>query len=116
MTLKIRMATAITACFWMLLTLALALHPASASQKAPPKTHHIAIKGFKFEPAKLEVEVGDTVIWTNEDIVPHIVTAEKFKLKSMDQGESSSLRAKQKGAFPYFCRFHPTMKAELVVH
>lgn len=74
------------------------------------------IKGFKFEPDKLEVEVGDIVVWTNQDIVPHIVTGDKFKSKSMDQGQSWSLKVKQKGEFPYICRFHPTMKAELVVH
>jgi plastocyanin len=34
----------------------------------------------------------------------------------MDQEESWSFKPKQKGDFPYFCRFHPTMKAELVVH
>lgn len=108
--------TFFSASFLALLGLAMGKYPASAGQESSPKTYHVAIKGFKFEPDRLEVEVGDTVIWTNEDIVPHLVTAEKFKLKSMDQGESSSLRTKQKGAFPYFCRFHPTMKAELVVH
>lgn len=92
------------------------LLPAPAAQSRSPKTFHIAIKGFRFQPEKLEVEVGDTVIWTNEDIVPHIVTAEKIKSKSMDKGESWSLKVKQKGDFPYICRFHPTMKAELIVH
>jgi plastocyanin len=75
MTMKTRMATGTIAFFWILLMLAFALHPASAGQKASPKTFHVAIKGFKFQPEKLEVEVGDTVTWTNEDIVPHIVTA-----------------------------------------
>ena len=99
----------------MLLTLAAVLRPASASQKASPRTFKIAIKGFKFVPEKLEVAVGDTVIWTNEDIVLHIVSAERFHSKSMDKGENWSFRPKQKGEFPYICRFHPTMKAELVV-
>jgi plastocyanin len=115
-TTRSRIATRITASLFMLLTLAAVLRPASARQKASPKTHNIAIKGFKFVPERLEVAVGDTVIWTNEDIVPHIVTADKFHSKSMDKGESWSFRPKQKGEFPYICRFHPTMKAELVVH
>jgi plastocyanin len=115
-TKRSQIAARITASFLILLTLAAVLRPASAGQKAPPKTFNIAIKGFKFNPEKLEVAVGDTVIWTNEDIVPHIVAADKFHSKSMDKGESWSFRPKQKGEFPYICGFHPTMKAELVVH
>ncbi len=106
----------VCAFFSVLLTPAFGVHAGSAGQKAAPKTYHVVIKGFKFEPEKLGVEVGDTVTWTNEDIVPHIVTAEKFKSKRMDQGESWSFKAKQKGDFPYICGFHPTMKAELVVY
>ena len=105
-----------SALFLALLALVSTIPPAPAEQQKSPKTYNVAIKGFEFQPEKLEVEVGDTVIWTNEDIVPHIVTAEKFKSKSMDKGESWSLRVKQKGNFPYICRFHPTMKAELIVH
>ena len=100
----------------VLLALVLPISPAPAAQGRPPKTFNVAIKDFKFQPEKLEVEVGDTVIWTNHDIVPHIVSAEKFKSKNMDKGESWSLKVKQKGDFPYICRFHPTMKAELIVH
>ena len=100
----------------VLLAAAFTLPPTPAAQRKTPKTFNVAIKGFEFQPEKLEVEVGDTVTWTNEDIVPHIVVAEKFKSKSMDKGESWSLKVKQKGDFPYICRFHPTMKAELIVH
>ena len=89
---------------------------ASSDQKPSPKTYNVSIKGFKFVPDKLEVNVGDTIIWKNEDIVPHIVTADKFKSKSLDQGESWTYTVTEKGDFPYICRFHPTMKAELIVH
>jgi len=102
--------------FLVLPALVSTLAPAPVAQKKSPKTYNIAIRGFKFQPEKLDVEVGDTVVWTNEDIVPHIVTAEKFKSKSMDKGESWSLKVKQEGDFPYICRFHPSMKAELIVH
>jgi plastocyanin len=105
-----------SALFLVLLALVSSIFPAPAAPKKSPATYNVAIKGFKFQPEKLEVEVGDIVIWTNEDIVPHIVTAGKFKSKSMDKGESWSLKVKQKGDFPYICRFHPTMKAELIVH
>src|SRR5215468_562259 len=61
------------------------------------KAYNVAIKGFKFAPDKLEVNAGDTITWKNEDIVPHIVTGDKFKSKSMDQGESWTYTAKRRG-------------------
>jgi len=98
----------------MLLFFGTAASAGAADQK--PKTYTIVIKGFKFTPDKLEVNAGDVIVWRNEDIVPHIVTAEKFKSKNLDEGESWSYTAKQKGDFPYNCRYHPTMTAELIVH
>ena len=88
---------------------------ASAEGKPTPKTYNVVIKGFKFIPDKLEVNAGDAVIWKNEDIVPHTATGKRFDSKSLDKGQSWSYVAKAKGAFPYICRFHPTMKAELTV-
>jgi plastocyanin len=102
--------------FLILPALVVQCQPASVGQNAQRRIHHVVIKGFKFDPEKLEVEAGDTVVWTNEDIVPHIVTADKFKSRSLDKGESWSLKTKQKGDFSYICKFHPTMKAELIVN
>lgn len=93
---------------------ALIAPPAPAA--GPPRTHRVAIKGFKFEPERLEVNGGDTVIWTNEDIVPHTATSTKhFDSKRLDKGKSWSYMAKKTGSFPYICTYHPTMKGELVV-
>jgi len=89
---------------------------AQGQQSSSHKNYTVSIKGFKFVPEKLEVNAGDTITWKNEDIVPHIVTCDKFKSKSLDQGDSWTYMAKQKGDFPYNCNFHPTMKGEVVVH
>ena len=60
------------------------LSSAPADTKPGAKTHTVLIKGFKFVPEQLEVEAGDTVIWKNEDIVPHTATAKKiFDSKKM---------------------------------
>ncbi len=92
------------------------LDSASADTKPGAKTWTVLIKGFKFVPERLEVEAGDTVIWKNEDIVPHTATAKKlFDSKKLDQGQSWSYVAKQKGSHPYICLYHPTMTGELVV-
>jgi plastocyanin len=82
-----------------------------------PKTHTIAIEGMRFIPADVEVSVGDTVIWKNQDVVPHTATSDS---KSFDSGEikagaSWKHVAKKAGSYAYICTYHPTMKAELVV-
>ena len=82
-----------------------------------PKTHTVTIQGMRFMPANLEVSVGDTVIWKNQDVVPHTATSAR---KSFDSGEikagaSWKYVAKKAGSYAYICTYHPTMKAELVV-
>lgn len=47
---------------------------ASPSPTASPKPVAIAIKGFAFSPATIEVAKGTTITWTNEDTVNHTVT------------------------------------------
>jgi plastocyanin len=82
-----------------------------------PETHSIAIRGFQYLPAKLVVQQGDTVVWTNEDIVPHTATAQGKGLDSGSIGTKQSWRytADRQGTYSYDCTFHPNMKGTLVV-
>lgn len=92
------------------------LMTSTPSTRSEPSTHTVLIQGFEFAPARLEVTAGDTVIWKNQDIVPHTATAQKaFDSKGIDTGKSWTYVARQKGAFPYICTYHPTMTAELIV-
>jgi plastocyanin len=86
-------------------------------QKAEPQTHTVSISGFKFVPETLTVNAGDTVIWKNEDIVPHTATAEGkgFNSKGIESKASWKYVADKAGTYPYLCTFHPTMKAKLIV-
>lgn len=84
--------------------------------RAAAQTHTVRIKNFVFEPARLEVQTGDTIVWTNEDIVPHTATAKSaFDSKGIEAGKSWRFVAKATGTFAYVCTFHPTMKGEVVV-
>ena len=98
-----------------LLAISIAVLPAAAL--AAGKTHTVTIEGLKFNPERLEVAAGDTVVWTNQDVVPHTVTASRAKVESGEIAPGKSWRfvAKKKGEMPYICRIHPTMKATLVV-
>jgi plastocyanin len=89
---------------------------APADQKPASKTHTVLIRRFRLVPQRLEVAAGDTIVWKNEDIVPHTATAnEFFDSGELDKGQSWTYVAKQKGSFRYLCTYHPTMRGELVV-
>ena len=72
---------------------------------------------MKFLPERLEVAAGDTVTWTNRDVVPHTVTAAGAGLESgsIAPGASWKHTVRSRGEIRYVCRFHPTMKAVVVV-
>jgi len=89
---------------------------AQGGQQAKGKTYTVHIKGFEFTPEILEVSRGDTVVWMNDDIVPHTATAKgAFDSKGLTHGRSWSYVANKTGTHPYICSYHPTMKGELVV-
>jgi len=77
----------------------------------------VTIEGMKNNPQRLEVAAGDTVVWTNKDVVPHTVTATQAKVESGEIAPGKGWRfvAKKKGEMPYVCRIHPTMKGVLIV-
>src|SRR5688572_20940188 len=84
---------------------------------AASTTHTIVVENMKFVPENLTVKPGDSVVWVNKDFFPHTATAQH---KSFDSGDiaankSWKLVAAKKGAFPYVCTLHPTMKATLIV-
>jgi plastocyanin len=85
-------------------------------------THQVHIRNMKFVPETVEVHVGDQVVWTNEDIVPHTVTAKNpsggkpdFNSGAIESGKTFKKRMSRAGAIDYVCSFHPTMKAKIIV-
>lgn len=84
---------------------------------SPPTTHRIAIRGFLFDPAEVVVAVGDTVIWMNEDLLPHTATsaAGGWDTGSIATGDSAIVVMDRLGVNSYLCTFHPNMVGEVVV-
>ena len=88
----------------------------SSPEKVMHKSYNVEIKQMQFHPADLTVQKGDTVIWTNHDIVTHDVTEEKNKLWTsgpLAPGESRSLVADKSA--DYYCSIHVVMKGKLIV-
>jgi len=72
-------------------------------------------RNFAFEPSSLEVKVGDTVTFVNEDSAPHVVSIDGKDLGNQNQGDSVSWTAEKAGEFPYVCTIHPSMTGTIVV-
>jgi len=89
--------------------------PGAASAQAKPVTHTVTIDATSYSPKTLTVRVGDTIVWVNEDLFPHTVTAKTGRFDSGDiaAGESWTYTVKAEGMFGYFCIYHTTMKGTL---
>src|SRR5215203_1917836 len=74
-----------------------------------------------YQPNPIQVSVGTTVIWTNDDSQPHTVTSgsngqpdNKFNSSPnfnplLNPGQTFSFTFTQAGDYPYFCMLHPNM-------
>ena len=77
----------------------------------------VTIKDFAFAPGTLEVAVGTTVNWTNQDSTAHTVTADdgSFDSKSIAAGSGFSQAFSTAGTFAYHCTIHTSMTATITV-
>jgi len=80
--------------------------------------HEISIKKFKFTPAEITIEVGDSIRWTNnEKRQYHSVWFEKLGEPEADYlfpGDFYDRTFDKEGDFPYRCGPHPKMTG--IVH
>jgi len=78
---------------------------------------NVRIKGLKFVPQNLNVKVGTTVTWRNEDHVPHNIESSDGTLQSpnLEQGETWSFKFTQPGTYEYICGLHQSMKGSVKV-
>ena len=85
----------------------------------PAVTHQVNITSqLTFSPATINIDVGDTVLWTVTGI-GHTTTSGvpgnpngvwKSPGTFMRVGESFDFPFTQEGSFPYFCELHPSMR------
>ncbi len=83
-------------------------------------TYEVNIKKFKFEPALIELEKGDRVIWINKEKRQY----HNVWFKTLDKQEPGYLFPDERyqkvfndeGRFDYECGPHPEMKGRIVVN
>jgi len=121
------MSRALRVTFLVGLVLAVALVAGCSSYKAPSGGGGqsgggtsggttVTEKDFAFTPQTLQVKVGDTVTFKNEDSAPHHVVFQAGNdLGEQQQGQSVTYKAVSRGSFPYKCVIHPSMTGTLVV-
>jgi plastocyanin len=82
-------------------------------------TTHVTIAQYAFGPSSLTVHVGDTVVWTNKDTVPHDVTTTSAPVSlhspTITTGNTWKYTFTVAGTYSYICSIHPDMHARLTV-
>ena len=88
-----------------------------AESSGRARTHTVEIRNFGFSPARLELAVGDTVVWVNRDAAPHTATeaAGLWDSEELEAGARWSRVVVEAGRVAYLCAYHPSMRGELIV-
>jgi plastocyanin len=92
----------------------------TTAQPATSGAQTVMISGFKYQPPIVTVKAGDTIVWRNNDIVPHTVTAAEVNhARALDSGSIAKGGSWQwvakPGTYDYICTLHPNMKGRLTV-
>jgi plastocyanin len=91
--------------------------PSALPDEAPTALPEVSIIDLTFQPESIEVPVGTTVSWRNDDPFDHTVTATDggFNSGIMGAGAEFTQTFETAGTFDYFCAVHPSMRGTVVV-
>ena len=97
--------------------IAVAVTASASCTRRAPRSYVITMATVGFQPAELVVDRGDTIVWKNDDFLPHTATARDgaWDSKSIDAGKSWSYVADKAGRYSYYCVFHPNMQGTIEV-
>ncbi|HEY5736579.1 MAG TPA: plastocyanin/azurin family copper-binding protein [Nitrosopumilus sp.] len=80
----------------------------------PNGNYDVTGAGF-YSPLNLEIPVGTTVTWVNDDSVPHNIQSigeegkviQLFNSPPLNTGDRFEFTFEESGVYNYFCSFHP---------
>lgn len=78
----------------------------------------VTISNFAFSPKALNIALGDTVTWTNQDSVAHTVTSDvgsELDSGAINTNLTYSHTFNTPGTYPYHCNFHDSMNGTVYV-
>lgn len=80
------------------------------------------VNSLGFSPSTITIVIGvnNTVLWTNDDNVPHTVTSDTsdaivFSSDNLNPGDTFSFTFSRPGIYSYHCSYHPWMKGTIIV-
>lgn len=89
----------------------------NSSNENTSKSKHVVdtvnIQRMQFIPAVLKTNIGDSVVWINNDIVSHDVKSKIFYSDTLNVGKSWKWVVKDSA--DYQCSIHPTMTGKIVL-
>ncbi len=90
--------------------------PTPAPGAASANEATVGIADFTFTPATVNIPVGGSVVWTNNDKQQHTATsAGNFDAGAIQPGTSTTVTFDTAGSFTYICSFHPFMTGTVVI-
>jgi plastocyanin len=89
---------------------------AAACVPARAATIEIMMQNLEISPTVVSAKVGDTIEWTNKDVLLHSATARNGDFDvNLPPKKTGSVVLKKVGTVDYYCRYHPNMKATIDV-
>jgi plastocyanin len=93
----------------------------TGDKKSEAKPITVTMKSLSYDPKKLEVHVGDSVVWTNKARTTHTAMSDDegktFDTGDVEPGKSSKpVKFEKEGEFKYHCKVHgKAMSGTIVV-
>lgn len=75
----------------------------------------VSLTNFSFQPSDIQVAVGGTVKFVNNDSTTHDIVGEGWDSGQLAPGASFSQTFPTAGTFPIHCSIHPSMTAQVTV-
>ncbi len=75
----------------------------------------IVIQNYKFTPAEITIQKGETITWINMDSIAHTATSVSFDSGMLGYGQSFKYTFNTAGTFDYHCTPHPYMTGKIIV-
>jgi len=93
------------------------LAPGEPEEPATPPQIEVIIQGSTFIPDTQNIPAGALVLWYNDDLVDHTVTARdnSFDSGMISPNETFEYTFEQPGEVEYYCKIHPSMVGRITI-
>jgi len=90
----------------------------TSDSQGKPGANEVLIQNMAFDPVTITVTANTTITWTNKDGVAHTVTSNTglFDSGTINSNGTYSHLFATPGSYPYYCTFHASMTATVIVN